>query len=179
MSRVGKVPVVIPSGVKASIAEGKVNVEGPLGKLQFAPGKGVSATVENGQIIVNCVEAGNKQAQANYGTARAIINNMVVGVSKGWKRSLELNGVGFVAKVAGNKLTLTVGKSHDEVLEIPKIIKANVEKNRLDLESCDREVVGNFAAKVRKCQPPEPYLGKGIKYVEETIRRKAGKTGKK
>ena len=179
MSRVGKVPVTVPSGVKAAVVNGSVNVEGPLGKLQFVPGKGVSASVENGQILVHCLEAGNKQAQANYGTARALINNMVLGVSKGWKRSLELNGVGFVAKVAGQKLTLTVGKSHDEVLEIPKAIKANVDKNRLDLESCDRELVGNFAAKVRKCQPPEPYLGKGIKYVEETIRRKAGKAGKK
>jgi large subunit ribosomal protein L6 len=179
MSRVGKMPVAIPSGVKAAIVDGKVNIEGPKGKLQFTPGKGVTAEIVGTELIVKCLEEGNKQASANYGTARAIINNMVVGVSTGWKRSLELNGVGYVAKVAGQKLTLTVGKSHDEVLEIPASIKANVEKNKLDVEGPDRELVGNFAARIRACQPPEPYLGKGIKYAEEIIRRKAGKAGKK
>lgn len=179
MSRIGKMPVELPSGVKASLANGIVNIEGPLGKLQFKPGEGVSANVEGSKIVVVCANQADKQHNANYGTARAIINNMVLGVSKGWKRALELNGVGFVAKVGGQNLTLTVGYSHDVILPIPKVIKATVEKNRIDLESCDREALGTFAAKVRKVNPPEPYLGKGIKYVEETIRRKAGKAGKK
>ena len=172
-------PVTLPSGVKASIADGLVKVEGPLGKLQFKPGNGVTASLEGSVITVSCLNEANKQANANYGTARAIINNMVLGVSTGWKRSLELNGVGFVAKIAGQKLTLTVGYSHDVVLPIPALVKANVDKNRVDLESCDREVLGTFAATIRKVNPPEPYLGKGIKYSDEVVRRKAGKTGKK
>jgi len=100
-------------------------------------------------------------------------------VSKGWKKSLEFNGVGFNAKVQGQKIVLAVGFSHDVTLDIPAGIKCAVQKNILDLESADREVLGTFAAKIRDVQPPEPYLGKGIKYVDERIRRKAGKTGKK
>jgi large subunit ribosomal protein L6 len=104
---------------------------------------------------------------------------MVQGVSKGWKKNLELNGVGFVAKLQGPHLVLAVGFSHDVTMEVPSAIKCTVTKNTIDLESCDKELVGTFAAKVRQVQPPEPYLGKGIKYANETIRRKAGKTGKK
>ena len=179
MSRIGKMPVDLPSGVKASVANGNVNVEGPLGKLEFKTGTGVEANVVGGQLVVSCANESDKQSKANYGTARAVINNMVLGVSKGWTRALELNGVGFVAKVAGQKLTLTVGYSHDVVLSIPSVVQASVEKNRIDLKSCDRAILGNFAATIRKVNPPEPYLGKGIKYAEEVIRRKAGKTGKK
>lgn len=179
MSRIGKMPVTLPAGVKALISEGTVNVEGPKGKLDFKPGSGVSVAIANGVLTVTCLEENNKQAAANYGTARAIINNMVLGVSTGWKRALELNGVGFVAKVAADKLTLTVGYSHDVILPIPSVVKAVVEKNKIELESCDRAILGNFAATIRKVNPPEPYLGKGIKYSDEVVRRKAGKTGKK
>lgn len=123
--------------------------------------------------------AEGKQANANFGTTRANINNMVLGVTKGWKRSLELSGVGFNAKISGKVLTLAVGFSHDVALPIPDAVKCSVNKNTIELESSDRVLLGTFAATIRKVQPPEPYLGKGIKFSEETVRRKAGKTGKK
>jgi large subunit ribosomal protein L6 len=104
---------------------------------------------------------------------------MVKGVSAGWKKTLELNGVGFNAKLQGQKLVLAVGFSHDVTMDVPSAIKCNVQKNSIEMESADREILGTFAAKVRDVQPPEPYLGKGIKYSDEKVRRKAGKTGKK
>ncbi len=178
MSRIGKRPVVIPQGVKASVNGGLVLVEGPLGKLQFQPGPGIVVAIDSGHVLVK-VEAESKQTQADYGTARATINNMVNGVSKGWKRSLELSGVGYTAKLQGQKLVLAVGFSHEVEFDVPKTIKCVVNKNAIELESCDRELLGTFASRIRKTQPPEPYLGKGIKYSEEVIRRKAGKAGKK
>jgi large subunit ribosomal protein L6 len=180
MSRIGKLPVALPQGVKANVQAGDIIIEGPKGRLSFRPAHGVQVAVEGGKVIVSAPESvTNAQLKANYGTARARINNMVKGVSTGWKRSLELNGVGFTAKLAGQALTLTVGFSHEVVIEIPKEVKCNVTKNVIDLDSADRELVGQVAARIRKVQPPEPYLGKGIKYAEEKIRRKAGKTGKK
>jgi large subunit ribosomal protein L6 len=104
---------------------------------------------------------------------------MVKGVSAGWKKVLELNGVGYTAKLQGNNIVLAVGFSHDVTMEVPAGVKATVTKNQIELESADREVLGTFAAKIRDTQPPEPYLGKGIKYSDEIVRRKAGKTGKK
>jgi large subunit ribosomal protein L6 len=185
MSRVGKRPIEIPSGVKASVASGTVTVEGPKGKLDFKLGADINVVVEQGKILLSPVVSGKgedsiaDEHRARFGTARALINNMVTGVSKGWKRSLELNGVGFTAKLQGQVLTLAVGFSHDVVFDLPKEIKCSVTKNTIDLESADRQLVGNYAARIRKTQPPEPYLGKGIKYAEEKVRRKAGKTGKK
>ena len=178
MSRIGKMPVNIPAGVKAAVTDGVVNVEGPKGKLQFKPGRGVTVAVQDGKIVLS-VTGSDTQSDANWGTARAHVNNMVTGVSTGWKRSLELNGVGYNAKIAGQALTLAVGFSHEVKMDLPKEVKCTVTKNIIDLESADRELVGTVAARIRKVQPPEPYLGKGIKFVEEKIRRKAGKTGKK
>jgi len=196
MSRVGKQPVIIPSGVKVSVQSGVVLIEGPKGKLSFTPAKEIGVTVADGKIvvapIVSAGENGEKIAKtptkgeiiptdvkAKYGTARATINNMVLGVTKPWKRVLELNGVGFTAKIQGQKLTLAVGFSHDVVVDVPLEVKCTVTKNQIELESVDRQLVGTLAANIRKVQPPEPYLGKGIKYLEEKVRRKAGKTGKK
>lgn len=178
MSRIGKLPVAIPSGVKGAVAAGVVSVEGPKGKLAFTVRPGVAVEVVDGKFIVSMVGS-DLQAKADYGTARATINNMVQGVSKGWKKVLELNGVGFNAKLQGQKLVLSVGFSHDVVMDIPVAVKCVVAKNSIEMESADREALGTFAAKVRQVQPPEPYLGKGIKYSDEKIRRKAGKTGKK
>lgn len=178
MSRIGKQPVVIPAGVKAAVTNGIVHVEGPKGKLDFTPGKGVQVAVQDGKVVVSIVGSDN-QTRANFGTARARINNMVQGVTKGWKRSLELFGVGYNAKIAGQSLTLAVGFSHEVKMELPKEVKCVVTKNTIELESADRELVGTIAARIRKTQPPEPYLGKGIKFTEEKVRRKAGKTGKK
>lgn len=178
MSRIGKSPIEVPQGAKVSVQGTTVHVEGPKGKLSYVVGSGVNVKQEGPQVILSASVA-DRQSKANWGTARATINNMCHGVVKGWKRSLEMNGVGFGAKIAGQKLTLTVGFSHDVEMELPKEIKCTVTKNVIDLESADRQLVGQYASKIRKVQPPEPYLGKGIKYVEEKIRRKAGKTAKK
>ena len=178
MSRIGKIPVTIPAGVKTVMEGGFVKVEGPKGKLQFRPGNGIKVVAEDGKFVVSVDHATDNSA-ADYGTCRAVLNNMVHGVTKGWVRKLEMNGVGFQAKLAGQKLTLSCGYSHDVDVVLPAGIKCAVTKTTIELESADRELVGSYAAKIRKVQPPEPYLGKGIKYAEEVVRRKAGKTGKK
>lgn len=183
MSRVGRLPIKIPSGVKTAIESGAVHVEGPKGKLTFRPGRGVSVATTDGIIVVSAKSSGpdglDKQTSANFGTARARINNMVLGVTQGWKRSLEMVGVGFNAQLKGTDLVLAVGFSHEVTFPVPATIKCAVTKTTIDLESADKELLGTFAAKVRRVQPPEPYLGKGIKYSDEVVRRKAGKTGKK
>lgn len=178
MSRIGKQPIKIPTGVKAIVAQDQVSIEGPKGKLQYRLNPNISVQQDGAKIIVTMVGKSD-QARADYGSARAHLNNMILGVSQGWKRSLELNGVGFNAKVQGANLVLAVGFSHEVVMPIPTGIKCMVTKTQVDMESSDRELLGTFASKVRKVQPPEPYLGKGIKYLEEKIRRKAGKTAKK
>lgn len=178
MSRIGKQPVVIPQGVTCSIQNGVVNVQGPKGKLSFTPNPGVVVKSEGGKIVLTA-DVSNRQMKANFGTSRAIINNMVKGVTTGYKRTLELNGVGYTAKVTGPNLVLTIGFSHEVKIAIPKEIKCVMNKNLIEMESADRELIGRLASTIRKVRPPEPYLGKGIKYVEETIRRKAGKTAKK
>lgn len=181
MSRIGKIPVAIPAGVKATVTpEGIISVEGPKGKMSYKPSKLVAVVLKDGALVVTPLKMEERQCKADFGTTRARINTMVTGVAKGWKKTLELNGVGFAVKAAGQKITLSVGFSHDVTLELPKDIKATVEKTTiLHLESADKELLGTWAARIRDIQPPEPYLGKGIKYSDETIRRKAGKTGKK
>lgn len=181
MSRVGKQPIAIPSGVQAQIKGREVTIKGPKGQLSFSHGNGVKI-LQEGQILkVALLDADteDKQSRANYGTARAILNGMVLGVTTGWKKSLELNGVGFTAKLAGQILTLATGYSHDTKILVPKEVKCTINKNTIELESCNKEVLGTLASRIRRVCPPEPYLGKGIKYSDEKIRRKAGKTGKK
>lgn len=178
MSRIGKQPVVVPSGVTASIESGAVLVKGPKGQLRYTPGNGVKVVFEGGKLLVSG-DTSDKQAKADFGSARAHLNNMVKGVTEGWKRALELNGVGFNAKLQGQTLVLSVGYSHEVKMEMPKDVKCVINKNIVELESFDKNLVGVVAARIRKVCPPEPYLGKGIKYTHETIRRKAGKTGKK
>ena len=178
MSRVGKQPVVLPQGVQADIKENMVSMKGPKGSLSMKLAHGVKVVNDSGKLVVS-ITTPDKQSKANFGTTRAILNNMVKGLTTGWKRSLEMNGVGFTAKIAGQNLTLAVGFSHDVIVNLPKELKCTVTKNVIDLESVDKELVGTYASKIRKIQPPEPYLGKGIKYAEEKVRRKAGKTGKK
>jgi large subunit ribosomal protein L6 len=178
MSRIGKLPVAVPQGVKGAVSGSMVSVEGPKGKLSYSVRPGVTVEFKDGTFVVS-MTGNDAQAKADYGTTRATLNNMVKGVSAGWKKSLELHGVGYTAKLQGKNLVLAVGFSHDVTMLIPDAIKCTVTKNVIDLESNDRELLGTFAAKIRDVQPPEPYLGKGIKYSDETIRRKAGKTGKK
>lgn len=178
MSRIGKQPVVVPNGVTASLESGAVLVKGPKGQLRYTPGNGIKVVFEGGKLLVSA-EMPGKQAKADFGSARAHLNNMVKGVTEGWKRALELNGVGFNAKLQGQMLVLSVGYSHEVKMEMPKDVKCVITKNVIELESFDKNLVGVVAARIRKACPPEPYLGKGIKYTHETIRRKAGKTGKK
>lgn len=181
MSRVGKQPVAIPSGVQAQVKGKEVTIKGPKGQLSFNLGNGVKI-VQEGQVLKVALLDENtedKQSRSNYGTARAIINGMVLGVTTGWKKSLEMNGVGFTAKLAGQVLTLATGYSHDTKIHVPTGVKCTINKNTIELEACDKEVLGTLAARIRRVCPPEPYLGKGIKYSDEKIRRKAGKTGKK
>lgn len=176
MSRVGKKPIEIPSGVKASVDGSVVKIEGSKGKLEYPLTKGVSAAVEGSTLTLAC---DTPEAMANFGTARANINNMVLGVTTGWKKALEMQGVGFSANLTGSKLKIVCGYSHDVFLEVPKAVTCKAEKTSIQLESIDKQVLGNFAASIRKVCPPEPYLGKGIRYSDEVVRRKAGKTGKK
>jgi large subunit ribosomal protein L6 len=178
MSRIGKQAVVVPQGVKAALQGQRVLIEGPKGKLEYQPKSGVKVVLEGGKLLISRT-LDDKQSQANWGTTRAHLNNMVQGVSKGWKKTLELVGVGYNAKIEGTDLVLAVGLSHDVVFPLPKVIKCTITKTTIELESCDKELLGTFAANVRKSQPPEPYLGKGIKYAEEVVRRKAGKAAKK
>ena len=178
MSRIGKQPVELPAGVKVAIANGVVNIEGPKGKLSQTVGHGVEVHQEGSELLVKKV-VDDQQATANYGTTRALLRNMVHGVTNGWTKTLELSGVGYRASLAGKTLQLSVGLSYEVKVDLPEGIAGKVNNNTvIELESIDLQKLGNFAAKIRKIRPAEPYLGKGIKYAGEQIRRKAGKTGK-
>jgi len=178
MSRVGKAPITIPSGVKVSVEGDTVRVEGPKGKMQHQLGAMITARLSDGELMVEC-GGKTRQARSNHGTNRSIINNMVVGVTDGWSKALELNGVGFTAQLNGKTLVLATGYSHKTEIEIPSEVVCKVEKQKVNLESADKRLVGELAATIRKVCPPEPYLGKGIKYADEIVRRKAGKAGAK
>jgi len=178
MSRIGKLPVTIPAGVKVSLSGNDITVKGAKGSLtQTLPGR-VSVAIEAEQVVVTR-PTDSKQDCALHGLSRALINNMVVGVSEGFTRELEINGVGYRAEVSGSKLTLSLGFSHPVVYEVPQGIEAQVEKQtKIILKGIDKQLIGSTAAKIRSFRKPEPYKGKGVKYAEERILRKAGKTGK-
>ncbi len=176
MSRVGRKPVSVPKGVNVTLSGRTVAVKGPKGELKRELPSGVSVKVDGGTVHVARADD-SRENRAKHGLIRALISNMVTGVTSGFERQLEINGVGYRAEVAGQKLTMALGFSHPVVYEMPKGIGAKVDKNLLILSGSDRELLGEVAAKIRGFRPPEPYKGKGIKYVEETIRRKVGKTG--
>lgn len=178
MSRVGKIPIELPSGVKAEITPTSIRIEGPKGKLEQPLSRHVKVASEDGKLVVS-PQGREKQALANWGTTRAIINNMVTGVTEGWTKSLDLVGVGFTANLSGDVLTLATGYSHKTDVKIPKVVSCKVVKQNIQLESCDKHAVGEMAATIRRVCPPEPYLGKGIRYTDEHVRRKAGKAGAK
>jgi large subunit ribosomal protein L6 len=177
MSRIGKQAVVVPNQVEVAVQGGLVSVKGPKGALSLTCPSGTSVAYADGRIQVSCF-AKSKQARADYGTTRALVLNMVRGVSKGWSKKLLLNGVGYQAKQTGNSLVLIVGYSHEVNMEVPANVVCRAGGTTIELESADRDLLGMFAAKIRDVAPPEPYLGKGIRYDTETVRRKAGKTGK-
>ena len=175
MSRVGKVPVKIAQGVKVDIKDGLIKVEGPKGKLSHKLARGVIAKVENGTILFT---RDDKEANASalHGLSRTLVHNMVTGVSTGFSKELDIVGVGYRAAVKGTTLTMSLGFSHPIEYEMPVGITAKVEANtRVVISGADKELVGMVAAKVRSFREPEPYQGKGVKYVNEHIIRKQGK----
>ncbi len=179
MSRIGKMPVVIPSGVKIDLAGKHITVEGPKGKLERDIHPDIDVVIEGEELLVTR-PSDDKTHRALHGLTRALINNMVTGVTNGFKKELELVGVGYRAAKQGNNLVLTVGYSHPVEMEPPDGNNIEVPTpNRITNLGIDKEKVGAFAANVRSVRPPEPYKGKGIKYDGEVIKRKAGKAGVK
>ena len=179
MSRIGRMPIAIPAGVTVDIAENnKVTVKGPKGTLERVLPAEMNIKQENGELLV---ERPNelKKMKSLHGLTRTLLNNMVVGVTEGFEKKLEVNGVGYRAAKQGKTLTLTLGYSHPVLMEDPDEITTEVADQIITVKGIDKEKVGQFAAEIRDKRRPEPYKGKGIKYVDETIRRKVGKTGKK
>lgn len=178
MSRIGRLPVIIPEKVNIVINENNVKVSGPKGELEYSFNEAVSFVKNDSDIVVTPVD-GSPLAKSMWGTARTLLNNMVTGVSKGFTRSLEFNGVGYKASVSGSVITLNLGYSHPIEYSLPDGISAKVTKNIIQLDGSNKELLGFVASKIRSFRPPEPYKGKGVKYLEEVIIRKAGKTGAK
>ena len=175
MSRIGRLPVHLDKSVKASVAGDLLKVEGPKGKLELKLFPGFSVEIKDGQLIVKRPGDTNKERSV-HGLMRKLIANMVEGVSKGFTRVLEINGVGYRAEAKAQQVNLTLGYSHPIVYQLPPGVTAKVERQVIvTLESADRQLLGTVAAQIRELRPPEPYKGKGIKYATETIRRKAGK----
>jgi large subunit ribosomal protein L6 len=175
MSRIGKHPVAIPAGVSVDLSGQTLTAKGALGTLSLAVSGEVSATIADGHVTI-APRNETKRARALWGTTRALVNNMITGVSTGFTRNIEINGVGYRAAVQGNTLTLQLGYSHDIAYPIPKDVKIACERpTAITISGADRQRVGQVAAEIRGYRPPEPYKGKGVKYVGETIRRKEGK----
>ncbi len=178
MSRIGKLPVAIPAGVKISLDGNTMTVVGPKGTLTQDLHERMTIAVETDQINV-MRPSDSKEDSALHGLTRALINNMVVGVTTGFQKDLEINGVGYRAEISGKQLTLSLGYSHPVVYTLPEGITVEVEKQtKLSVKGIDKQLVGSAAAKIRSFRKPEPYKGKGIKYADEHIVRKAGKAGK-
>ena len=176
MSRIGKKPIEIPAGVKVSVSGETVAVEGKGGKLSIALPPHVAVEVKENQVLVSQTDE-VREAGAMHGLARSLINNMVIGVSVGFKKELSIVGVGYKATLAGNKLTLNLGFSHPIVYQLPDGIKLTVEEGtKMVISGCDKQLVGETAAQIRRFRPPEPYKGKGIRYVDERIIIKEGKS---
>jgi large subunit ribosomal protein L6 len=175
VSRIGKLPITIPSGVKIAVEPSEVHLEGPKGKLRTAIPAGVRVKVEGNMVRVER-ESEQRQVRALHGLTRKLIANMAQGVSQGFTRVLEINGVGYRAEIKGQEIHITLGFSHPVVFPLPQGVAAAVDRQvTITLSSADRQLLGETAAKLRALRPPEPYKGKGVKYREEVIRRKAGK----
>jgi large subunit ribosomal protein L6 len=176
MSRIGKIPVAIPPKVKVEIKDRKVSVEGPKGKLDWTVPRRTTVKVENNEVLVGR-QADDAESKALHGLSRALINNMVKGVSEGYVKRLEIQGVGFKAAVSGKNVNLNLGYSHPIVYPIPDQIKVTVEENtKILIEGPNKEIVGLVASEIRSYYPPEPYKGKGVRYSDEQVKRKEGKT---
>ena len=181
MSRIGKLPVTLPEGVTVNITDGNmIVVKGPLGELTQAVDKDIKVEVSDNTIVLSRPTE-SKNHKSLHGLYRAIINNMVTGVSQGYKKEIELVGVGYRAEAKGQLLELSLGFSHDIIMELPSEVSVETKTERrsnpiITLKSIDKQLIGHVAAKIRSLRPPEPYKGKGIKFVGEQLRRKAGKS---
>ena len=179
MSRIGRQPVVIPAGVTVDIKEGNVvTVKGPKGTLERTLPAEMTIQMEDGHVVVTRPND-LKKMKALHGLTRTLIHNMVIGVSEGYQKVLEVNGVGYRAAKQGKKLVLNLGYSHPVEIEDPEGLESSVDGNKIIIKGISKEKVGQYAADIRDKRRPEPYKGKGIKYADEVIRRKVGKTGKK
>jgi len=177
MSRIGKVPIAVPSGVKVGVAEGEISVEGPLGKLQqsFPPQVSIAYDDAAKRIVINR-DGDSRQSKALHGLYRALVRNMTIGVSQGYEKKLEIVGVGYLAAIQKNELQLRVGFANEIHLPIPPELKVTCpDQTHILIKGTDKQKVGQFAAEVRAVRKPEPYKGKGIRYDGEQVRRKAGK----
>jgi large subunit ribosomal protein L6 len=179
MSRVGKLPIPLPEKVTVKVGDDRnVNVKGPKGELNWVLPRGVTVTGDASTLSVTR-ESDERTVRALHGTTQRLITNMIVGVSQGYTRNLEIHGVGFRAAVKGTNIDLQLGQSHDRLHPIPKGVKVTVTENtKISIEGIDKQVVGQLAANIRAYYPPEPYKAKGVRYVGEYIRRKAGKSVK-
>ena len=179
MSRIGRMPIAVPAGVTVEIAENNhVTVKGPKGTLERTLPSEMDIKLEGAEVIVTRPND-LKKMKSLHGLTRTLIHNMIIGVTEGYVKDLEVNGVGYRAQKQGNKLVLALGYSHPVEMVDPEGIEVKVDGNKISVVGIDKEKVGQYAAEIREKRAPEPYKGKGIKYVDETIRRKVGKTGKK
>lgn len=178
MSRIGKLPIPVPAGVEVKLTDETVSVKGPKGTLERKLPPKVEVKLDEGEVKVSPVDFEDRVSRSMYGLTRSLIANMVQGVQTPYKKSLEVIGVGYRAELKGETLNLQVGLSHDVNVTIPKAVDCKVDKlTTIHLESIDKELVGRLAAEIRAYRPCEPYKGKGIKYTDERVRRKEGKTG--
>ncbi|MFW6319267.1 MAG: 50S ribosomal protein L6 [Bacillota bacterium] len=178
MSRIGKKPIQIPQGVTVTVNGLTVEVKGPKGTLSIETHSTINVKVEDNTVVVERTSE-TKTERTLHGTVRSLINNMVIGVSEGYKKQLSMVGVGYRAQVSGNTITVSAGYSNPVEVAIPKGLTVEVEKNtNISVSGIDKQAVGEFAANIRAIRKPEPYLGKGIRYVDERVRRKEGKTAK-
>ncbi len=178
MSRIGRKPIAIPPGVEVQVHDGRVSVRGPLGKLEWSVASGIGVSVTDGQVVVSR-SSDDRKIRALHGLVRAELNNMIIGVTKGYERSLEITGVGYKAQIQGQSLLLNVGYVNPVTFPIPPGVEVKVDKQTvITVRGTDKRKVGQVAANIRAIKPPDVYKQKGIRYVGEVLRKKEGKTGK-
>lgn len=177
MSRIGKQPIDLPSGVNITVADGFIKADGPKGSLKQRSMQGIKIETADGKIQVSR-NSDERQQRAQHGLIRALVQNMVIGVHQGFERKLELNGVGYRVSLQGQELKFSLGFSHEVTYKLPEGIQASVDQNIITISGISKQQVGQIAAEIRALKKPEPYKGKGIKYVDEQIIRKSGKSGK-
>lgn len=177
MSRIGNMMIRVPDGVTVNVADGAIQVKGPKGALSGPVPEGITAELNDGRLVFRRPDE-SKPSRARHGLARALANNMIVGVSDGFRRGLEIEGVGYRAEMKGSTLSLLLGFSHPVEIPVPEGLSVTVQGNtKLTIEGADKQAVGQFASELRSLRPPEPYKGKGVRYEDERIRRKVGKAG--